>query len=92
MEKDKKSFVGDQNFSQLPVNADCAREWLKNKENLRNCVCLEIEAQKLVDLFANSLKEYQKKLKECKCEISSKTRTPYYDTSNHGLPIVKSVK
>lgn len=73
-----------QNFSQLPVNAECAREWIKDKEHLKNCNCLEKEAKNLVDLFISSLKEYQDKLKECKCEISNKPRTPYYDWANYG--------
>ena len=30
------------------------------------------------------LEEWEGKLKECKCEISPKTRTPYYDSANYG--------
>jgi hypothetical protein len=37
-----------------------------------------------VGLFTDSLKEYQEKLKECKCEVSNKPRTPYYDNENYG--------
>jgi hypothetical protein len=61
-------------FRCLPVDAECAREWLKDKEHLKKCECLGVEAQKLYKLFANSLKEYQEKLKECKCETSKKVR------------------
>ena len=71
-------------FQCLPVNAECAREWLKGKNHLNNCRCLEQETQRLVELFTSSLKEYQQRLKKCKCEVSSKMRTPYYDTSNYG--------
>jgi len=47
---------------------------LKDKGHLRNCQCLELEAQKLTEMFSNSLKEYQEKLKECACEKSEKVR------------------
>jgi RNA polymerase-binding transcription factor DksA len=57
---------------------------LKDKGHLDNCSCLEQKAQELADLFTNSLKEYQEKLKECKCEVSNKIRTPYYDFANYG--------
>jgi hypothetical protein len=69
-----------ENFSQLPVNANCAREWLKDKEHLKNCKCLEREAKNLVDLFSNSLKECQEKLKDCQCIRSKKVRigSDYY--------------
>ena len=73
-----------ENFSQLPVNAECAREWLRDRNHLNSCKCLEKEVKELVDLFNSSLKEWEKKLKECKCEISPKTRTPYYDSKNYG--------
>jgi hypothetical protein len=66
------------------VNAECARKWLKDKEHLKDCDCLEIEAQSLVELFTGSLKEKQEKLKKCQCETNPKTRTPYYDISNYG--------
>ena len=37
------------------------------------------------ELFANSLKKDKAKLeKECKCEVSEKPRTPYYDSENYG--------
>jgi hypothetical protein len=63
-----------ENFSQLPVNVECVREWLKDRNHLNNCQCLEQEAQKLAELFANSLKEYQEKLRECSCKTSEKVR------------------
>lgn len=34
--------------------------------------------------YTNSLKEYQEKLKGCKCVKSAKTRVPYYDFANYG--------
>lgn len=63
-----------QNFSQLPVNADCTREWLKDKEHLKHCQCLEKKAQELVEFYTSSLKEYQEKLRECSCKPSEKVR------------------
>ena len=48
------------------------------------CNCLELEAKDLVDLFTGSLQKYQEQLKECKCEVSNKPRTPYYDSANYG--------
>ena len=36
-----------ENFSQLPVNADCARKWQKDSQYLDNCQCLEAEAQEI---------------------------------------------
>jgi hypothetical protein len=69
-----------ENFSQLPVNTECAREWLKDKEHLKKCECLEVEARKLYELFANSLRKSKEKLKNCRCEISEKVRvdSDYY--------------
>ena len=92
LEKDKQSFVGDQNFSQLPVNVDCARKWLKDRNHLNNCRCLEIEAQKLVEMFSNSLKECQDKLKKCSCKTSEKVRvdSDYYawcDKCEESIPV-----
>lgn len=63
-----------ENFSQLPVNKNCADKWLKDKKHLKNCDCLEKEAKELYLLFTNSLKEKQEKLKGCQCEISEKVR------------------
>jgi hypothetical protein len=62
------------------VNAECAREWLKDKEHLSNCQCLELEAQELYLLFSNSLREKEEQLKECQCEKSEKVRvgSDYY--------------
>ena len=71
-------------YQRLPVNADCAREWLKDKKYLESCDCLEVEAQESYLLFTNSLKEKREKLKECQCEVSNKLRTPYYDSANYG--------
>jgi hypothetical protein len=67
-------------YQSLPVNANCAREWLKDRNHLNNCQCLEREAQNLVDLFSNSLKKCQEKLKRCKCVKSEKVRvdSDYY--------------
>jgi len=63
-----------ENFSQLPVNAKCAREWLKDKEHLKSCQCIEVEARETYLLFANSLQEMEEKIKECRCEESEKVR------------------
>lgn len=62
------------NYHCLPVNYKCADKWLKDKEHLKNCQCLEQEAQELYELFTNSLKEKGGKLKECQCETSEKVR------------------
>ena len=62
------------NFQGLPVNKNCANEWLRNREHLRVCQCLEKEVQELVELFSGSLEEYQEKLKDCKCVKSEKFR------------------
>lgn len=62
------------NYRCLPVNYKCADKWLKDKEHLKNCDCLEQESQELYLLFVNSLKRYEEQLKECKCEISEKVR------------------
>ena len=68
------------NYQCLPVSAECAREWLKDKGHLDNCKCLELEAQELYLLFSNSLREKEEKLKECQCEESEKVRvsSDYY--------------
>lgn len=58
----------------MPVNADCAREWLRDKGHLKNCQCLEKEAKELVEFYTNSLKEYQQKLAKCSCKKSEKVR------------------
>ena len=67
-------------YNCLPANAECAKKWLKDKEHLKNCDCLEKESQELYLLFANSLKRHQQKLKECQCETSEKIRvdSDYY--------------
>ncbi|MCE8162791.1 MAG: hypothetical protein I3273_01515 [Candidatus Moeniiplasma glomeromycotorum] len=62
------------NYQHLPVNADCAKKWLADNRHLKVCNCLELEAKRLVDLFAGSSKDYQKKLKNCSCKMSEKFR------------------
>lgn len=68
------------NFSQLPVNKNCADQWLKDKEHLKNCACLEQEAREIFLLITNSLKRCQEKLKNCQCKTSEKVRveSDYY--------------
>jgi hypothetical protein len=74
-----------ENYQCLPVNADCARKWLKDRNHRNNCQCLEQESKEIYELFASSLKENKEKLeKECRCEASNKPRTPYYDSANYG--------
>src|SRR4051812_48483891 len=68
-------------YQSLPVNADCARKWLKDRNHLNDCQCLEREAHENYLLFANSLKKNKQRLeKECQCEISKKVRvsSDYY--------------
>lgn len=69
-----------ENFSQLPINKNCAEQWLKDKKHLDNCQCLEKEVREICLLFTNSLKEIEEKIKECSCEISKKVRvsSDYY--------------
>lgn len=69
-----------ENFSQLPVNAECARKWLKDKEHLKNCQCLEKEVRETVDFYTGSLREYQQKLAKCSCKKSEKVRV---DSDNY---------
>lgn len=68
------------NYGRSPINANCARKWLKNKQHLNNCVCLEQEAQEIYQLFTKSLREVEEKLKKCSCKTSQKTRidSDYY--------------
>ena len=73
-----------ENFSQLPVNKNCADKWKQDEEHLKSCDCLELEAKELYDLFASSLKRYHKRLKECKCEESEKSRVYYLDSAGSG--------
>lgn len=61
-------------FQCLPVNAECARKWLKDKEHLKNCACLEEEAREIYELFTGSLRESEEKLKNCACKKSEKVR------------------
>lgn len=67
-------WEGLENFSWLPVNKNCANKWLKDKEHLSNCDCLEKETHQLHELFTNSLKEKQERLAKCQCETSEKIR------------------
>jgi hypothetical protein len=39
------------NFSQLPVNKNCADQWIKNKRHLEKCVCLEKESKECLKSF-----------------------------------------
>lgn len=71
-------------FLQLPVNKTCVDKWLKDKEHLRNCDCLEVEAQESYLLFSNSLRELREKLKDCRCEESEKVRVDYLDSAGSG--------
>jgi len=70
-----------ENFSQLPVNKNCADKWLKDRNHLNNCQCLEVETKESYLLFTNSLQKSKERLeKECKCESGSKVRvsSDYY--------------
>jgi len=71
-------------YNCLPVNAECARKRLKDRNHLNNCQCLEREAKKTHELFANSLKEIEEKLRKCACESSEKVRVKSYDISSYG--------
>jgi hypothetical protein len=73
-----------ENYGCLPVNANCAREWLKDKGHLEQCDCLGQESQKLYLLFSNSLRESKEKLKDCQCEESEKVRVDYLDSAGSG--------
>ena len=73
-----------ENFSQLPVNKNCADKWKRDRNHLNNCQCLKQEAKETYLLFANSLKESKEKLKECECEISKKVRVDYLDSAGSG--------
>lgn len=74
-----------ENFSQLPVNKNCADKWLKDRNHLNNCQCLEVETKESYLLFSNLLQESKERLeKECQCEVSNKPRAPYYDSENYG--------
>lgn len=68
----------------LPTNVNCAKKWLKDRNHLNNCDCLEREAKELYLLLANSLKRCQKKLKECRCETSEKVRINYLNSTGSG--------
>jgi len=63
-----------ENYKSLPVNKNCADKWKENNYHLKNCVCLEVEAREIFELFSNLLKEKEEQLKECQCEISPKVR------------------
>jgi len=61
-------------FQCLPVNAECARKWLKDSNHLSSCQCLEVEAQQHYLLINDNLKRSREKLKVCKCVKSEKVR------------------
>jgi len=61
-------------FQGLPVNKNCAELWIKDKQHLDNCQCLELEAQESYLLFTSSLPKIREKLEKCVCEISEKVR------------------
>ncbi len=61
-------------FQGLPVNKNCAELWIKDKQHLDNCRCLELEAQESYLLFASSLQKIRDKLEKCVCEVSEKIR------------------
>jgi hypothetical protein len=61
-------------FQCLPVNADCAREWAKDRNHLASCQCLEIEAEKHYSLVNENLKVSRTKFRECQCVKSKKVR------------------
>jgi len=63
-----------ENYGFLPVNAECARKWLKDSNHLDSCQCLEVEAQQHYSLINDNLKRSQERLKECQCETSPKVR------------------
>ena len=71
-------------YNSLPIDANCARKWLKDKEHLNNCQCLEQKAHELYLLFANSLKNSKGRLKKCQCETSPKWRVDYMDSEGSG--------
>ena len=71
-------------YNNLPIDANCARKWLKDKEHLNNCQCLEQKAHELYLLFANSLKNSKGRLKKCQCETSPKWRVNYMDSEGGG--------
>jgi hypothetical protein len=61
-------------YNCLPVNAECAKKWLKDKKHLDNCQCLELEAKGHYLLVNDNLKRSWEKLKDCQCETSPKVR------------------
>lgn len=69
-----------ENYQWLPVNKNCADEWLKDKEHLDNCQCLEQENKETYLFFTNSLQKIKESLAKCQCEISEKVRvgSDYY--------------
>ena len=73
-----------ENYGCLPVNYRCAEKWIKDKQHLDNCQCLEIEAKEIYELFTNSFKETAEKVKECKCKTSPKLRVSYIDSEGSG--------
>lgn len=63
-----------ENYGCLPVNAECARKWLKDSNHLDSCQCLEVEAQQHYSLIKDNLKRNREKLKNCQCKKSEKVR------------------
>ena len=56
------------------MNKNCADKWLKDRNHLNNCVCLEKEAREICSWFTKSLQESKKSLRNCKCKKSKKVR------------------
>jgi len=73
---ERKGVYSDpsQKYQCLPVNAECARKWLKDSNHLGSCQCLEAETQKHYSLVNDNLKRTWEKLKECQCVKSEKVR------------------
>jgi hypothetical protein len=69
-----------ENYRCLPVNSNCVDKWLKDKEHLKSCDCLEKEVRELTELFGGSLRKIRGKLAKCSCKKSEKIRvgSDYY--------------
>ena len=74
MEREGVYSDPSQKYQCLPINADCARKWLKDSNHLDNCQCLAVEAQQHYSLINDNLKRTRVKLKECQCVKSEKVR------------------
>jgi len=80
------------NYQCLPINKNCAEQWLKDKQHLKNCDCLKQEVKEIHELFSNSLKETEEKLSKCACKTSPKVRisSDYYawcEKCEVGIPV-----